>query len=249
MYQVIRPYSVEDKRFTSVTKELLYKCLTLYKAENLIRVGKSNDGGYIISDIGKYDILLSGGIGGDISFEKAFTEKYNTKCVAFDGENIKDSSNVCKNEKNILYVAKNIGNINNDKFTNLKDYLNRFNNIFVKMDIEGGEFPFLYSLTMNELKNIKQMTFEFHFVDIIDKWKILEKISETHYLIHFHANNNNRVVYRYDNIWVPGVFECTYIRKTDLTNIILNDKPLPLDIDNQNTNSIDYMINCPPWVN
>jgi hypothetical protein len=48
--------------------------LTIYKSQyEKKRVGNDFDGGYIICDIScNYDILLSGGIGGNISFENDF---------------------------------------------------------------------------------------------------------------------------------------------------------------------------------
>ena len=41
------------------------------------RVGKDNDGGYVIVDLpGEYDILISGGISDDISFEQNLLKEY-----------------------------------------------------------------------------------------------------------------------------------------------------------------------------
>ena len=51
------------------------------------RVGKSNDGGYVICDMeGGYDMFISGGIDTDISFEVNFLKLHpNLTCHAFDG--------------------------------------------------------------------------------------------------------------------------------------------------------------------
>ena len=62
--------------------------LIVYKTEfHKGRVGRLMDGGYVINRLpGSYDILISGGIANDISFEKDFLIKYsNIKCLAFDG--------------------------------------------------------------------------------------------------------------------------------------------------------------------
>ena len=252
MYQILALHAIDDERFTSVTKELLYKCLTLYKTENKIRLGgreSYSDGGYIIEDNLDYDILISAGIDNDVTFEKAFTEKYGVKCLAFDGESADIAKKTCEGEDNITHIPKNVGGENTDDCTDLKEYINDFDNIFLKMDIEGHEFHFINRLTTNELSRIKQITIEFHFVDIIDKWKMLEKLSDTHYLIHFHANNNNKIMYNYAWTWVPAVFECTYIRKSDIDNPQLNDVTLPIDLDRTNTQGLDYRFDCPPWVN
>ena len=58
--------------------EIIDRCvnsLTVYECKNKYRLGNKGDGGYVLMDISGYDILLSGGIGGDIEFEKSFTEK------------------------------------------------------------------------------------------------------------------------------------------------------------------------------
>jgi hypothetical protein len=236
-----------------IPKELL-DSLTMYECKNKMRLGNEHDGGYIIMDTAreKYDYLLSGGVGGDIGFEKAFTEKYDVDCMVFDGECNK-AEDLCKNENKITFVKKNISNINNANITNMKEYINKYNNVFLKMDIEGHEFPFLAELTYEELNKIKQMTLEFHFPSSPQHWVILNKIAQTHYLIHYHANNNNWLLYpvitEAGHHTVPAVFECTYIRKDCLENPPLNKEALPTNLDNRNTNAkLDYLIDVPPWV-
>ena len=62
--------------------------LTVYQCPYpKLRIGKNNDGGYIIVNIPdiKYDIIISGGISDDITFETDFVNKYGVECVAFDG--------------------------------------------------------------------------------------------------------------------------------------------------------------------
>ena len=47
--------------------------LRRYKSPfNLIRIGRDFDGGYVLADVKEYDLLISAGIGGDISFEHNF---------------------------------------------------------------------------------------------------------------------------------------------------------------------------------
>ena len=63
--------------------------LRIYQSPyNKVRIGKNNDGGYVICDIPEvnYDILLSGGIANDISFEQELLKKYpNLSGYGFDG--------------------------------------------------------------------------------------------------------------------------------------------------------------------
>ena len=118
------------------------KVLTVYKSPfPKIRIGREYDGGYIIVDVPnkKYNILLAGGISDDISFEEDFINKHenNIKCYAFDGE----ITQLPKENSKIEFINKNIGSENNDKTTNIHDIIDTNENIFVKMDIEGGEIP------------------------------------------------------------------------------------------------------------
>ena len=228
----------------------LLNALTMYECNDKKRIGNKYDGGYIIMDTGKekYDFLLSGGVGGDIGFEKEFTKKYNVECMVFDGECNK-AEELCRNEERITFVKKNISNINDENTTNMKEYINQYNDIFLKMDIEGYEFPFLSVLTLEEMKKLKQITLEFHFPSTEQHWIILNKITKTHYLIHYHANNNNYVLFNINHNSIPAVFECTYIRKDCLENPPLNKEVLPTKLDNKNSfNKLDYIIDVPPWV-
>ena len=74
----------------------------------------------------------------------------------------------------------------------------------------------------------------------------MEKISNTHYIVHAHANNWSFVV---NNI--PDVIELTYINKNYFNSAPeLNKHPLPtpnLDFPN-NTSRPDVNLNYPPFV-
>ena len=55
-------------------------------ANDLIRIGKENDGGYLVSrsDISMSDVLISLGIGEDWSFEEDFADIKNVEVIAYD---------------------------------------------------------------------------------------------------------------------------------------------------------------------
>ena len=57
------------------------------KSGILIRLGKSNDGGYLVNaeDIKKPDCVVSFGIGLDWSFEEGFLKHKQVPIFAFDG--------------------------------------------------------------------------------------------------------------------------------------------------------------------
>jgi hypothetical protein len=208
-----------------------------------IRIGSQNDGGYVISDLPNgYDYFISCGISDNIDFEVDFINKYNVVCEAFDGT----IEQLPKNVINLIFNKINIGVDNNSNTTNLKHLIDNYNNIMLKMDIETYEFRWIDTLNTNDLKKFKQIIIEFHFpfddysLPNLDKptssefkMNILKKITETHYLVHFHPNTacGTKI---YKNILVPNVFECTYVRKDCQENIGYNNIKIPHPLDMKN---------------
>jgi len=84
---------------------------------------------------------------------------------------------------------------------------------------------------------------------IVPKAKILEKIARTHYLIPFHANNNNQIKFNVEGIEIQAVFECTYVRKDLVPKLALNKEKLPTKLDTPNVLSkLYHIIDYPPFV-
>ena len=91
------------------------------------RIGKNNDGGYVIVNNLKYDLLIGCGISNDDSFEHDFLSKNkNIECYAFDGT-IDKIPNL---HPKIHFIKKNIGSIENEKHTNLHKLIGEHKNIF-----------------------------------------------------------------------------------------------------------------------
>ena len=232
--------------------------LILYKSPYLEeRIGKKNDGGYVISKLpGTYDLFISGGISNDISFEEQLLQLYpNLICYAFDGTISQLPNN---NNDKIKFFKKNLGDSNNDNLTNLHEYIKPYNNIFMKMDIEGHEFRIMPTIIeKNLMKKIKQLVIEIHspgdiqmfpsyFIGLSDidnnkMFDLLNKINNTHTLVHFHANNGCKMQ-EIDGIKLPHVFELTYIRNDFVIKKIKNTEPLPTKLDMKNIDSKDDYI-------
>ena len=235
-----------------------------------IRLGNKNDGGYVIANLSLaeeqqpvYDAYISAGVSNEESFTRDFIHGSHglaegshsshclakDRCFAFDGT-IEDYP--YEYTTNITFIKKNIGPENTANTTNMLDILSKFENIFLKMDIEGGEYPWLLSLfEHNVLKNIKQITMEFHGIND-DSWntcyeakvECFRKLSETHYIIHAHGNNWGP---RTENI--PDVIELTFLRRSDFTTLNLNKEQLPCILDSPNkSDTSDYDLNMYPFV-
>lgn len=226
------------------------KGLTVYTSPfTKIRLGNDCDGGYVMVDIPdiQYNVLLAGGIERDISFEEAFIAKYeNVQTFAFDGT----ISCLPKQNDKITFIRKNIGSVNTDQITNLHDRINQSESIFVKMDIEGSEIPWIKSLTHEQLNKFQQIVMEFHFPFSENEKEVFDKINQTHYLIHFHGNNCCGVR-NHKGVLVPNVFECSYLHKKYFTTIPdLNSDVIPSSLDMKNVESSEEIyINYPPFVN
>jgi len=213
------------------------------------RVGKDNDGGYIICELeGGYDAFISGGVCEETSFEEHFLkENPDLKCIAFDG-----STQLVSTDR-IEFVKKNIGILDTDTTVNLRKYVTPYSNIFMKMDIEGGESELFYTLADEDLLNIKQLVIEFHSEQ---EAIIPVRLSQTHWLVHLHVNNcfytqPGNGIRNVNGLNSPTVYECTYIRKNPNEDLKLNTRPIPDPLFDQpnSTEFPDVSINWPPFVN
>ena len=229
--------------------------LKVYQFDNKLRLGECGDGGYVFGELNEeYDCYISAGVSNEESFSRDFINKYNmnkNNCFAFDGT-IHDYPYNYTSE--ITFIKKNINSFNDDNNTNLSFLIEQYNNIFLKMDIESGEYPWLLSITEEQLNKFRQITIEFHGINddswgysYNDKIKCFQKLANTHYLIHAHGNNYAGIR---NNI--PDVIELTYVNKNYFTSTPeLNSQKLPianLDFPNR-SNGADYDLNFPPFVN
>ena len=220
------------------------ECLKVHRSsQEKFRLGSMGDGGYICVDVAPYDLLLSCGVGREVSFEKGFLAKYpGVTSFAFDGT----VSGLPEPVPGLQYVKKNISNVDSADTTTLAEYMEPCDSIFLKMDIESYEFRWLQALPERLLKKIKQIVIEVHFpftnpnyshfdkpLPVKDKMDTLLKLSKTHTLIHLHANNCCGTS-RYAEYIVPNIFECTYVRKDLHIFCGYNRDPLPTHLDSPN---------------
>jgi hypothetical protein len=117
------------------------------------------------------------------------------------------------------------------------------------MDIEGGEIPWIKSLTQEQFDKFEQIVMEFHSPFSNNEIDVFDKINKNHFLIHFHGNNNAGLR-NHNGVMIPIVFECTYLHKKYFVNVELNKESIPNDLDMKNSIHYDEIkINYPPFVN
>ena len=222
-----------------------------------IRYGINKDGGYVILDNLKYDCFISCGIGDEVSFEHDFIKNNSNIPIYFFDEV----------ESEILPIT--LIHINGKN--NLSKYIDKYNNIFIKMDIEGDENSWIESLSEIQLNKISQIIIEFHSFSTAT-FKAISKLLKTHYFVHIHGNNWGKILeIKIENIEeenieeenveeenveeeklliMPQIFECTFIRKTEIKgNVKGNKEKLPSKFDYpNNSNQPDIDLNFYPFV-
>lgn len=231
------------------------------KNYDLIRLGKNNDGGYLVekNSIKNSKTLISFGIEGDWSFESHFKSHNNIKIFAYDftlnnhfwSRHPKDLQSSFKdfftNKNGNYFFPKKIGKTGikyfekisleiPDIFNNLEfNYFGGTKPFFFKIDIEGSEYRILDDL-INYKEDIEGIVIEFHDADLhlekIDKF--LNNINLE--LCHIHANNFQNT----NKFGIPTTLELTFSKDP----IKLDDNPvnLPNFLDQKNNPDYDEIV-------
>jgi len=183
--------------------------------EKACRLGSENDGGYImIDDITDQDFLISMGVGDDVNFERALSKKViGTHLYDFSIETLPDLI------ENSQFFCERIGS---NEATSLATAVGRVpkpTDLLLKMDIEGSEWETLKNTESKTLNMFRQIVVEFHWLENIfnDQYyetalEVLHKLSETHFVLNAHPNNNGDTLI-VENLLFPGVIEVSYLRR------------------------------------
>ena len=208
---------------------LLWLCPV--KVDDLIRIGRNQDGGYIVpkSVVDYADGLLSLGLGDDWSFDESWHElKPNDPIHMYDGapegQWNSDLHNRCTAffVDNRVYFKEHIYPEHDDSLHRIsfETALDRIsgNRIMLKMDIEGAEVPIMPNIIAARDRLIG-ITLELH--DVNHKrnrfQQIVNDLKQYYKIVHFHGNN-------YTSSRDEGLtdcFELTFIRN----DLVLGNEP------------------------
>jgi hypothetical protein len=235
-------------------------------ARNLTRLGRGNDGGYLIpkEDIERSEILISFGINDDWSFEKDFYSQKKIRVLAYDASinSFLFFKNIIKNllkfykpslfinscivyfsykqffRGKIIHKQKFLSNKIGPNYFTLNDVLKeaRSNKAFLKIDIEGDEYRVLEEILKNQ-KSITGLIIEFHDFDLnLDKVELFCNKFDLN-VVHIHVNNFGQII---KNSLLPTVIEVTFSSTRELLNYFI--QPHDLDMPN-NKNEREIEIN------
>lgn len=254
-WEMYYKYFNKYKEFRLLPKLVSFlKVYTVYDNNGpikLVRIGRANDGGYIVPELAlqKADVLIGYGIADDISFEEQFSNLYNKKSYGFDcgikNINIKNKLCIfipeCIATDSFLYVGKQSSN----KVSSFRQQVTKLNlknkKIFIKMDIEGAEYDAMPEI-LNYAQNITGIVLEIHFAqggyESINKAiRLLSSLDKDFILVHLHGNNcSNKEFTTYNSKGkIPRVLELSYINRLLINKFFISSNqkhPIPMDMVN-----------------
>jgi hypothetical protein len=198
-----------------------------FHCESLARIGKDHDGGYLINshDIDAARTLMSFGIGEDTSFEQMFLNENHIHAEAYD------ASIEQLNDSRIKHYREHV------KTNNIDGILGKYRSIFLKCDIDGGEYDILYDLLRHSSKFVGAVI-EFHGIsnphnfdeltNFISKFRLR--------LVHAHVNNYSYIITG-ENSYLPDVLELTF--SGSLATFADKNLTLPHKLDMKNNPNDD----------
>lgn len=197
------------------------KNLYPYKTNvNLIRIGSSGDGGYLVPDDFKGVVaIFSPGVSTNWSFEENCLLKGIKKAYLADG-----SVNPKIDNNQINFLNKFIGKSKSKNFITLENWIKenkipKNKDLMLQMDIEGWEYNVIETTSVNTLKQFRIILIEFHDLQFLPEKaffnkfrRVMDKLLENHYVLHIHPNNMGYTK-KYGNLNLNPVLEFTFLRK------------------------------------
>jgi len=207
---------------------LLPKIFQPFQCDDIIRLGKDHDGGYLVNyaDVVKSKKLFSFGTGADISFEKDFTRLNDVEVQSFDKTQSDDNVSFYKEGRTHRYE-------NIDK-ENIKSFLEDSKDCFLKCDIDGGEYEILDYLISNSHK-FTGAAIEFHDVSRPQRFNQLTNFISKFglRLVHTHINNYAYMVDEETQTYFVDVIELSFSSSRENT-FFSNELVLPHKFDTAN---------------
>lgn len=199
-----------------------------YDPEKLERIGSQEDGGYIVPKNVIYNHHICLGVGNNVDFENEMVKYVNGRIICVDHtiQKLPQTAHV-----KLEHFRKKVTNKDGENSICLETIVKSLSdteNISLKMDIEGWEFPVLYHLPDYLLEKFELIVLEMHCIgnygdrgggdqgpikDPRMKLKCLQKLSKYHDLIHISPNKIVGALELKLGFSFPYVVELTYVKK------------------------------------
>ena len=219
--------------------ELLKKLGPVSTQFDLIRIGGSGDGGYLIpDDLDGIKTCFSPGVSDTANFELELAQR-GIDCFMADYSVEKSPID----HPRFDFQRKFIGSTSNDIFITLEDWVldkdTRGSESILQMDIEGGEYSAILATPQYVLSKFRIIVIEFHGLNDLLNPRVFpyisatfEKLLQDFKVVHIHPNNaSNPVVFHGINLW--PTMEFTFLRNDRIGTLTSrSDFPHRLDVDN-----------------
>lgn len=243
----------------------IYTILNRLRPQNngweLIRIGATGDGGYLIPD-DLQGVRNCFSPGSDLlwDFENTLAKRYGIKSFICDSTDkrppnlseLQDFTEGWIGPATVVGQAISVGDWILSK--NLTD-----SDMILQMDIEGAEFLSVLALSETDLLNFRIIVMELHFLEgLKNRWAFslvyqpfFDKLLAHFDVVHLHPNNCCGT-WKYANVEFPRIIEVTLHRK-DRVKVTLSESKIPhvLDSDCVPSNkplSIDWELISPKGI-
>ena len=185
----------------------------------LMRVGGSTDGGYVMAKPLTGSGALSIGVGADVSWDQEIAAR-GIPVAMFDHTIRKPPALV----PNSTFHRIGIGSTETrdlrplDQLVSLTGWAGR-DDLLLKMDVEGAEWSAMTQPRPVDLEPFTQIVIELHGLGGLRDERTatsvlaaIEHLCASHIPIHVHANNYDELV-RFGSWWFPDAIEVSFIRR------------------------------------
>jgi len=189
-----------------------------WNPDALIRIG-GDDGGYLVpKDIDLCEVLISPGVGDTTQFDEYFLHQ-NKRVISIDPGEYEFHNPLIEFHKKWLrgYSAESDRSIS---LVEILGHIDLKDSICLQIDIEGGEYEVIASLSPSELNRFRIIVIELHLLGELlnrDGFQLisepLKRLLKTHFVAHLHVNNSGHI-HHYKGIHVPETMEVTLLSRS-----------------------------------
>jgi len=227
------PNSVQD------FKEVWRKLLPTGNGHDLIRIGSTNDGGYLVpDDLDGIQECFSPGAVVSWAFEEELGKRFGIHSHICDGtiERFPEFEYLTE------FTAKNVGPSSTGSEISFEEWISHRkseSDLILQMDIEGAEYLIIPSLNRDTLSQFRVIVLELHDLQLSSTASfftlqlnyMLEKFLLDFDLIHMHPNNAGGKFF-FCGKEFPKIVELTFHRKDRYKSKSVAVLPHSLDQDN-----------------
>lgn len=220
-------------------EQILAKSRPVSTQHELIRIGATADGGYLVpDDLDGIKYCFSPGVADTAKFEEALAARGIKSYMADYAVDAPPTASDM-----FVFDKKYLGAYSDDIYFTLGTWIEKYlpqgeDDLILQMDIEGSEYPVLCETPESTLKRFRIIVIEFHHLNRLFEKNFLQiytaainKLTRHFHCVHVHPNNRSGLVSR-AGLEIPRVMEFTFLRKerVSLTHRT-RSYPHPLDVD------------------